>query len=340
MAELPLIGITLGDPAGVGPGVVAKALADPGLRGSARLFAIGAATQITKAIETTGVDLTVHPIDESSQTGDDPSRLPILSIGDFESAVFPTGVNSVAAGAASHLWVEHAAQLALDGAIDALVTAPINKESWRLAGSADIGHQEVFKRLSGADPVATMLVSGRLRCVHLSTHLPLEQAARAVTRDRVLAYTKLTHDAFQAWGTRGPRIAVAALNPHASDAGLIGDTEAVEIAPAVADAVALGIDARGPIPADSVFNQAIAGQYDVVLVMYHDQGHIAIKVHGFEESVSVNLGLPFIRTSVDHGTAFDIAGRNLADPTSMIEAVKLAVRLARKQGLDDETHGA
>ena len=215
-----------------------------------------------------------------------------------------------------------------EGAVAAMVTAPINKESWKIAGIEDLGHQEIFKRMSGADYVATMLVSGKLRCMHLSTHKPLREACEYVTRENVLRAIRLTDTHFKEWGFAQPRIAVAGLNPHASDNGLIGREELDEIAPAVEDAVALGIEATGPLPADSVFNQAFSGRYDVVVVMYHDQGHIAIKVHGFDQSISVNLGIPWIRTSVDHGTAFDIAGKWLAHETSMVEAVNVAIDLA------------
>ncbi|OAI42012.1 4-hydroxythreonine-4-phosphate dehydrogenase, partial [bacterium SCGC AG-212-C10] len=240
----------------------------------------------------------------------------------------PVGQLSLDSAKAAHAWVERAARLCLAGEVDAMVTAPVNKEAWTRAGITDTGHQEVLKRLSNAGHVTTLLASGNLRCMHLSTHKSLAQACAFVTRANVLEAIALTHDYFVRWGFAQPRIAVAALNPHASDNGLIGREELDEIAPAIADAQARGIDATGPHPADSVFNHAIAGEYDVVVVMYHDQGHIAIKVHGFEQSVSVNLGLPFIRTSVDHGTAFDIAGKGIADETSMIEAVKLAVSLA------------
>jgi 4-hydroxythreonine-4-phosphate dehydrogenase len=169
--------------------------------------------------------------------------------------------------------------------------------------------------------------------MHLSTHKPLIEACKFVTTANVLTATRITDRAFKDWGFKSPRIAVAALNPHASDNGLIGDTEAKEIRPAIEAAVKEGIKATGPHPADSVFNQALAGKFDVVVVMYHDQGHIAIKVHGFEESISVNLGIPFIRTSVDHGTAFDIAGQSKADATSMVEAMKLGAALAARKGL-------
>jgi 4-hydroxythreonine-4-phosphate dehydrogenase len=202
-----------------------------------------------------------------------------------------------------------------------------------MAGFEDTGHQEVFKRLTGSGYVATMLVSGGLRCMHLSTHKALREACDYVTRANVLRAIKLTDSEFKNWGFEKPRIAVAGLNPHASDNGLIGREELEQIGPAVADARSAGVNATGPVPADSVFNQAINGRYDVVVVMYHDQGHIAIKVHGFEESISVNLGIPFLRTSVDHGTAFDIAGKGVADETSMIEAIGLAVALSTRQGM-------
>ncbi|HMO54586.1 MAG TPA: 4-hydroxythreonine-4-phosphate dehydrogenase PdxA [Tepidiformaceae bacterium] len=246
---------------------------------------------------------------------------------------FPEGKLSVDSARAAHMWIEHAARMCLAGEADAMVTAPVNKEAFQLAGIADTGHQEVLARLSGAGYVATMLASANLRCMHLSTHKSLAEACRYVTRANVLRAIELTHSHFEQWGMPSPRIAVAALNPHASDNGLIGREELDEIAPAIADARTKGIDATGPHPADSVFNQAVAGKFDVVVVMYHDQGHIAIKVHGFEQSISVNLGLPFIRTSVDHGTAFDIAGKGVADETSMVEAIKLAARLATGAGL-------
>jgi 4-hydroxythreonine-4-phosphate dehydrogenase len=192
---------------------------------------------------------------------------------------------------------------------------------------------EIFQRQSGAGEVATMLMAEELRVVHLTTHRSLRVACDYVTRDNVLAKIELSHSSFQEWGFASPRIGVAALNPHASDGGLIGDEEATQIAPAVREARSRGIDAVGPVPADTVFNQAIDGKFDVVLAMYHDQGHIPIKVHNWAKSVSVNLGLPFVRTSVDHGTAFDIAGKGLADHTSMLEAIGAAIALMEGKGL-------
>ena len=331
-AERPLIAITPGDPAGIGPEVAVKALARAELRRAARLFLLGDPACAEAAVRLTGKELAPRVIRRPEEARGEAGMVETLAVAEG-GGPFPAGEHSAAAGAASHAWVEAAARLALAGEIDAMVTAPINKESWRLAGSADTGHQEVLQRLSGAEHVATMLVSGGLRCVHLSTHRTLAQACAFVTRANVLRAVRLTDAEFRRWGFAEPRIAVAALNPHAGDGGLIGTEELSEIGPAVADARAAGIAATGPVPADSVFPQAIAGRYDAVVAMYHDQGHIAIKVHGFEESVSVNLGLPFIRASVDHGTAFDIAGRGVADETSMVEAIRTAIRLARREGL-------
>ena len=333
MTDRPLIGITMGDPSGVGPEVVARALQQRSLYGGMRPFVLGTVKEMRSALTTIGSGDAVKAIEDPSSAVGKPGVIEVLSTGGFEDMAFPVGQLSADSGAASHHWVETAAQMCLAGEIDAMVTAPVNKQAWQISGSKDVGHQEVFKRLTNAQTVYTMLVSGNLRCMHLSTHKPLIEACKFVTKENILTATRITHKAFTDWGFKSPRIAVAALNPHASDNGLIGDTEAKEIRPAVEAAVAEGINATGPHPADSVFNQAVAGRFDVVLVMYHDQGHIAIKVHGFEESISVNLGIPFIRTSVDHGTAFDIAGKNKADATSMVEAIKLGSGLAARKGL-------
>lgn len=327
MPDRPLIAITLGDPSGVGPEVIVKALGQATVHEHGRLFVIGDQGALQRAAAEVGATASVRPISAPAEANSDATTIDVLEA-DGLATDFPVGELSLDSARASHAWVERAAGLAISGEVAAMATAPVNKEGWRAAGIDDTGHQEVLKRMSGSSHVATMLVSGELRCVHLSTHLSLADACAFVTRENVLRAIQLTHDHFTRWGFESPRIGVAALNPHASDNGLIGTTEQDEIAPAVSDAIGLGIDARGPVPADSVFNQAIDGHHDVVVVMYHDQGHIPIKVHGFEESVSVNLGLPFVRTSVDHGTAFDIAGQNRAQATSMVEAILLAERLA------------
>ena len=330
MPDRPRIAITLGDPSGIGPEVVAKALSRPEIYERAVPLVVGAVSgfsSVTDHLADGGPRL--RAISSATDAAGEHGTIDVLSADGLEETAFPLGQHSAESARASHSWVEQAVRLCQDGSAAAMVTAPVNKESWQLAGTgADVGHQEVFRRMSGSDYVATMLVSGQLRCMHLSTHKPLREACDYVTRESVLRAIRLTDSHFRRWGFDSPRIAAAGLNPHASDNGLIGSEEHDEIAPAVADAVAEGIDVTGPVPADSVFHQAIGGRYDVVVVMYHDQGHIAIKVHGFEQSISVNLGIPWIRTSVDHGTAFDIAGKWLAQETSMVEALNVAIDLA------------
>jgi 4-hydroxythreonine-4-phosphate dehydrogenase len=234
-------------------------------------------------------------------------------------------------------YVEAAAELALEGQVDALATGPINKAALRAAGIPYIGHTELLTTMVGdgstaAESVTTMLATPGLRVVHVTRHIPLSEVASQVTRERVLDTIRVTHRGLESMGVPGPRLAVAALNPHGGDEGLIGTEEIEQIGPAVEAAREEGIDARGPIPADSVFFRAIGGAFDAVVTMYHDQGHIPIKTHDFARSVTVTLGLPIVRTSVDHGTAFDIAWQGRADETSMLEAIRLAAQLAQRQG--------
>jgi 4-hydroxythreonine-4-phosphate dehydrogenase len=224
--------------------------------------------------------------------------------------------------------IECAAHACAAGTVAGMVTCPVHKEAIQAAGFVhDIGHQEILARLTNSRRTATMLMTPGLRVVHLSTHKSLADAVRYVTRDNVLDKLRLTATTLARWGMPGARIAVAALNPHGGEGGLLGREEIDALAPAVAAARAEGIDASGPWPADSVFNRAIAGEFDVVLALYHDQGHIAIKVHDFHHSTTATLGIPFVRTSVDHGTAFDIAGQGRADPRSLAAAVVAAEAL-------------
>ena len=306
------IGITLGDPAGIGPEVAVKALhatpptAEFIIYGPAWALALGAAQSGLPIPDCETVDVPV-PRDKD----------------------FAIGTVSAACGEAGVRTVERCARDAMDGILAAMMTCPLNKEAIHAAGyTDDIGHQEILARLTGAKSTATMLMTPGLRVVHLSTHKSLIEAARFVTGANVLARLRLCHDSLAGWGVTSPRIAVAALNPHGGEGGLLGREELDEIAPAVTAARDSGIDATGPLPADSVFNRAIAGEFDAVLAMYHDQGHIAIKVHNFHQSVTATLGIPLIRTSVDHGTAFDIAGRGMADATGAVAALAAAVTLA------------
>jgi 4-hydroxythreonine-4-phosphate dehydrogenase len=269
----------------------------------------------------------VKALDSLSQAQGRPGAIDMLDLHNLEPPEVTIGQIGAAAGRAAMEYVTEAVRLASRGEVGAIVTAPLSKEAARLAGYSDMGHMELFARLTGTKP-ATMLMAGPLRVVHLSTHRSLREACLLVTKEAVLDKILLTHRCFEGWGVSQPRIGVAALNPHGGEGGLLGDEEIKEIAPAVEAARGRGINAQGPVPADSLFVRAIRGEFDVTLAMYHDQGHIPMKTFCFERSVSVALGLPFIRTSVDHGTAFDIAGKGIASPDSLVEAIKVASYLA------------
>ena len=330
--EKPLIAITMGDAAGIGPEVVVKALGEQEIVEICRPLVVGDGGVIRHTVEISKRPLKLNPVSTVSEAKGMSSTIDLLDLHNLDSEEVIPGRVSAACGKAAMEYIEKAAGLALAGEIRAMVTAPINKEAITAAGYKDTGHMKFLTRITSTTEYAAMLVTGRLRVVHLSDHYSLKDACNLVTRDRILAKLKLTHQSFRQWGFERPRIGVAALNPHGSDGGLFGSEEVEEIAPAIEEAQALSIDARGPFPADSIFYRAIDGEFDVVLAMYHDQGHIAVKVHGFEKSLTVTLGLPFIRTSVDHGTAFDIAGKGIADSQSLVEAIKTAVSLSEKKG--------
>jgi len=322
----PLIIITIGDPAGIGPEVTIKSLKDIGYRDDYYTVVIGSTDILNKTIQTCGIDLTIKPIKSVEEVKAHDKLIHVLDLNNTPSEL-QIGQVDARSGKSSVEWVLKAGELASQIENSAIVTAPINKEACTLAGYKDIGHMEIFQSQTKSKEVATMLIADSLRVVHLTTHRSLRIACDYVTRKNVFNKVKLTHEYFVNCGFDNPRIAVSALNPHASDGGILGNEEATQITPAITDAKSIGINAMGPVPADTVFTQAIDGKYDVVLAMYHDQGHIPIKVHNWERSVSVNLGLPFVRTSVDHGTAFDIAGKGIANHASMKEAIRLAVNL-------------
>ena len=328
MSERPLVAITMGDAAGIGAEVTAKALQDEWVYEKCRPFVVGNAAAMNSALDLIGANGSARIVHDVEDVDGEHGSIDVLDPENLDFGQISYGELSPIAGRASVEWILRAGELAARGQIAAISTAPINKEACDLAGFEDVGHMEIFQSQTKAPNVATMLMAGTLRVVHLTTHRSLRVACDYVTRDNVLSKIALTDECFRAWGFPNPRIGVAALNPHASDGGLLGDEEEKQIAPAVADALDAGIDATGPVPADTVFNQAIDGKFDAVIAMYHDQGHIPIKVHDWAKSVSVNLGLPFIRTSVDHGTAFDIAGKGIADAESMLESIRTAVSLA------------
>jgi 4-hydroxythreonine-4-phosphate dehydrogenase len=325
--QRPIIAITMGDAAGIGPEVIVKALLSKEVYSVCRPLVIGEGSVIREAIKLASKPLACHSVQTIAKVEGKLGAIDLLDLNNLEAGQVTLGQISGACGKAAMEYIMEAVRLALKGEVKAVVTAPINKEATKLAGYRDVGHLELIARLTGATEYATMLVSGPLRVVHLTTHHSLRSACNLVTKKRILARLKLTHESFQRWGIDHPRIAVAALNPHAGENGLFGSEEIKEIGPAVREAQRISIDARGPFPADSVFNRAVDKEFDVVVAMYHDQGHIPVKVYGFDRSISIALGLPLIRTSVDHGTAFDIAGKGIAKPQSLEEAIHMAVKL-------------
>ena len=322
----PLLAITMGDPAGVGPEVIAKALDHPEVWDVCRPVVVGDAHWIKQATHIVGSSRPVRALQTPAELEDSES-LGVLDLGNVDAGRLVQGQVSPEAGQAARDYIQHAVQLALEGEVAAVVTAPINKEALHAAGVPYAGHTEMLAALCGAQDVAMMLVSGKLRVSHVSTHVSLHQAGGRVSLKRITRVVSLTHHALRRVGLEAPRIAVAGLNPHAGEGGLFGNEEAEIIRPAVEAARAQNTDVTGPYPPDSVFLRASQGEFDAVIAMYHDQGHIPIKLLGFYEGVNVTLGLPIIRTSVDHGTAFDIVGTGRADERSLLAALHLAAQM-------------
>ena len=328
MSTDPVVAITMGDPAGIGPEVTLKALAHAEVWDCCRPLVVGDAGVLEKAAALVGAALAFRPISHASEARFDPSTPDVLDLSNVDLAALQTGIVSAAAGKASVEYVRRAVELTQAGQADAIATGPINKAALKAAGIPYIGHTELLVDLLGEERVTTMLATEGLRVVHVTRHVSLAEVAALITRERVLETIRLTHMGMRQMGIPRPRLAVAALNPHGGDGGLMGREEIEAIGPAVEAARAEGIDAVGPVPADSVFFRAIRGEFDAAVAMYHDQGHIPIKTHGFERSITVTMGLPIVRTSVDHGTAFDIAWKGMASEESMVEAIRLAARLA------------
>ena len=323
-----IIGIPLGDIAGIGPEIVVKALTDPALYQIARPLVIGEAGAVRRALRVTGLDLDLRIVDDPAQGRYQPGVIDLVDLANVDAEQVAFGQVQTAAGRAAHEFIVRAVELAQAGQVDALATTPINKEAFKAAGITDIGHTELLGRLTGiADPL-TMFQVFNLKVFFLSRHVSLADAIRRVTQPRVLDYLQRCAGALIALGIAQPRLAVAGLNPHGGEHGLFGDEETRELEPAIAEARALGLNVAGPIAADSVFHLALNGAFDAVLALYHDQGHIATKMVDFQRTIAVTLGLPFIRTSVDHGTAFDLAGKGTATALSMAEAIRLAATYA------------
>ncbi|MCP9455234.1 MAG: 4-hydroxythreonine-4-phosphate dehydrogenase PdxA [Nitrospira sp.] len=328
-APLPLLGITMGDPAGIGPEVIAKAAADRSLHSLCRLMVIGSATVMDQAIRQLRLPLTVRPIESPMSFQPLEGTLAVLDPLDSPLGPFTPGIASAVTGAASVSFIKKAVELALAGSLDGIVTAPINKEAINLAGCHYPGHTELLADLTRTDESGMMIVGGPLRVMFTTTHIAIKDLPASLTQAKIERAIRLAHSALtDLFGIKHPRIGVAALNPHAGEHGLFGDEEARVILPASQAARAQGIEASDPLPADTLFGKAAKGLYDAVVALYHDQGLIPLKLVAFGRCVNLTVGLPIIRTSVDHGTAFDIVGKGIADPGSLFEAIKLAATIA------------
>ncbi len=330
-APRPLVGITMGDPAGIGPEIIVKAWAHPEVHAWCRPLAIGDARIFRRALAACRLKLDLCAVRDPARADPSPRCVEVLDVPTIAPARAVPGRLAAACGRAAVRTVLAAIDHALAGRLDAVVTAPLNKAAMRLARYRYDGHTEIFGHRTGAHPIAMMLAVGRMRVVHVSTHTALRVACRKVNQRRVLATIRLAHAAVRRFGVRAPRIALAGLNPHAGEGGLFGREEIREIIPAISLARQEGINALGPFPPDTVFHRAHRGEFDCVVAMYHDQGHIPMKLLGFDRGVNVTVGLPIVRTSVDHGTAFDIAGKGIADERSLLEAIRVAARLARRR---------
>jgi 4-hydroxythreonine-4-phosphate dehydrogenase len=331
------LAITMGDPAGIGPEIIVKAcraLAPRLARGTLKLLIIGHGGALDQARADFAPDLFIPRVD----AGDDWPVLAFLPAGEERAPITP-GQLSPEAGRFAYLAIEQGVRLAEAGRVAALVTAPLNKEALNDAGYHYAGHTEMLAALTGRKGSVMMLAHGNMRVSHVTTHVALEDVPKRVTPERIRLVLDLTQEALQRMGIARPHIAVAALNPHAGEGGLFGRQDIEVVAPTIAAAVADGMHVTGPVPGDTVFVKLRAGQFDAVVAMYHDQGHIPVKLLGFHvnpetgkwdalSGVNVTLGLPVIRTSVDHGTAFDIAGQGIASERSLIEAIELAEQLA------------
>ncbi len=311
----PLLAVTMGDPAGIGPEIVLRALAAPHTTDSCRIVVYG----------------DIEVLQAAARQFQLPMPPAVIQATDAHLQGLKTGCIQPEAGRAAWQSVECAARAALCGEVDALVTAPLHKEALALAKCPYPGHTELLAAAAETENVGMMLQSGSLRVIHVSTHVSLRQALQRVQTSRILSCIEMAEEACAAQGIAQPCIAVAGLNPHAGEGGLFGEEEQEIILPAVQLALQKGIRAAGPLSPDTVFARAAAGDYDAVVAMYHDQGHIPVKLHGFDTGVNITLGLPFPRTSPDHGTAFDIAGKGLASEASLCCAIQTAVQLCKNR---------
>ncbi|HEX2988242.1 MAG TPA: 4-hydroxythreonine-4-phosphate dehydrogenase PdxA [Chloroflexota bacterium] len=327
----PILGVTMGDPSGSGPEILVKALTTPEVRAASRPIAIGDGATIERAASIVGSTVQVRSIERVADATFQDGVLEVLDLHNVDLSQLQYGKVQAASGEAAFQSIVKGVELAKAGETAAIVTSAINKESLNLAGHHYDGHTEILADLCGIKSVCMLLVAGNFRVTHVSTHCSLRQAIERAKKPRIMDVIRMTHQATKMLGVAEPRIAVSGLNPHSGEGGLFGDEEIKEITPAIEAMKAEGFNVVGPIPPDTVFFRMHEGQYDAVVAMFHDQGHIPTKVIAFDEGVNVTLGLPIIRTSVDHGTVFGKAGKGTARPTSMLAALRLAAQMAKNR---------
>lgn len=328
MSDLPIIGITMGDPAGIGGEVILKSLKQKFIHSKCCPIIIGDYFYFRFLIEKFSIPLKITSIEKIEDRSSLPSDVvPIVDLKNLKSNKIKFGICDTDYGKASYEYITEGIKLASSGIIDALVTAPINKESLLKAGIPYAGHTEILANITKTKKFAMMLAGGKLRVILVTRHIPIKDVVKELTKEKVLTAIELAYNASKHLNIPKPRIGVCGLNPHSGEGGAMGDEEIKIIIPAIEKSHKAGINVTGPYASDTIFYKALKGHYDFVVAMYHDQGLIPLKTLYFDEGVNVTLGLPFIRTSPDHGTAYDIAGKGIANPKSMEEAIKLAIRM-------------
>ena len=338
----PVICITMGDPAGVGAEITVKALSKKEIYIKSKPVVIGSRCVIDDALKFVPSNLKLNVIKNTEEIKGEFGIIDFIDLDNIKLDEFNYGKISAKAGQASLDYIYRGIDLAMKGLVDAVVTGPIHKEAIKAAGSLFAGHTEIFASRTKTKNYAMMLVDDNLRVIHVSTHVSLRQACGLVKKERILTVIRLAEKALKDLGIKNPKIGVAGLNPHAGEGGLFGNEEIKEIIPAINQAKKEGIVVDGPVPPDTIFSKTIGGQYDIAVVMYHDQGHIPMKVIGFKynkkidkwstiSGVNITVGLPIIRTSVDHGVAFDKAGEGSANEESILGAIKMAIDFAKKK---------
>ncbi len=337
--NLPILAITMGDPAGIGPEIVVRALNHKETYAQCRPLVTGDAAVMEQAVKVLGLPLTVHAIDKVADAKFEYGYIDVFDLKCVDMNTFEYGKVSAQCGNAAFVSIKKAIELAMADEVDGTVTAPLNKEALNLAGHHFDGHTEIYATFTNTKKYAMLLADEFLRVIHVSTHVSLREACDRVKKDRIIEVTELINDACVQFGIEHPRIGIAGLNPHSSDNGLFGWEEQKEIIPAVNELKDRGFNVVGPVPPDTLFAKAKCGQFDGCVAMYHDQGHIPFKVVGFNwnketgkmdsvKGVNITLGLPIIRVSVDHGTAFDVAGKGVASEDAMMLSIDYATRMA------------